>query len=639
MDDITNLDRAIQTDINDPRKEDSTLATDGGASSPLSEAVTNTCDVPDVDKLSVTDSKRSDDELPNIVTTHPIVHQYLLDNAPEYRDVDILRRKGWGSELGDKHFQTQRERADNADKHTRNIFYHMMCEIAEELDKVSGILADLKQVGGPKALDLCMAPGGFAGSVLRLIRGSSVCGITLPVEEGGHPMTMPFWELKANLKTLWLDITMLATEMGLTDIPSEHPEAAKFSTVRPFEGEAFDLVFCDGQVLRTQPRPSYREIKERVRLLNSQLVLALQRIKPGGNLVIRLHKIEAVDTATLLQKFSSFSTIMLHKPAKWHGIRSSFYMIAKNVQPQSAKALEAVNEWKKQWVQAALDTDEATIQSDALIDAQADRATELIQTFGSELVALARPIWKIQANALDKSPFLRDNSEKQMAPTVYRPPKPRSTADNGASRYPGLKPTSDPWKYMTPRSLLTNDILGTTPQEPAIQENQPFSSSIKTSPSAKRPAVTIKDANGSEVDLKTFKPLERATPPSSPFQARRRGSSSAVRIKDAYGNEVTFTDLKAHSPESRALSSTNWRYMTGQRPVVTIRDQSGNQVDMADLRALRAGAASKRAADSASWRADKLEHPMLESKAGDSSDVGDKAPTPPASPNVTRFNW
>ncbi len=38
-------------------------------------------------------------------------------------------------------------------------------------------------------------------------------------------------------------------------IPASHPDAGSFSSDRPFLDQQFDLVFCDGQVLRTHERP------------------------------------------------------------------------------------------------------------------------------------------------------------------------------------------------------------------------------------------------------------------------------------------------------------------------------------------------------------------------------------------------
>jgi hypothetical protein len=60
----------------------------------------------------------------------------------------------------------------------------------------------------------------------------------------------------AQIYVSFRDITLLAGEMGISPsgIPASHPEAASFSFDRPFLEQRFDLVFCDGQVLRTHER-------------------------------------------------------------------------------------------------------------------------------------------------------------------------------------------------------------------------------------------------------------------------------------------------------------------------------------------------------------------------------------------------
>lgn len=61
----------------------------------------------------------------------------------------------------------------------------------------------------------------------------------------------------AQIYVSFRDITLLADEMGTPacSIASSHPDAASFSSDRPFLEHKFDLVFCDGQVLRTHDRP------------------------------------------------------------------------------------------------------------------------------------------------------------------------------------------------------------------------------------------------------------------------------------------------------------------------------------------------------------------------------------------------
>jgi 23S rRNA U2552 (ribose-2'-O)-methylase RlmE/FtsJ len=280
----------------------------------------------------------------------------------------------------------------------------MMYEIADEMNETTSMLKDLP--ARPKVLDICMAPGGFSGIILKRIAGSRIVAITLPVDKGGHEILIPNWKADTRIKVHFVDLTLLSAEMGVEHIPPEHPDADEFLTLRPFPMMKVDLVFCDGQVLRTHTRSSYRESRERERLINSQFVLALQRVQKGGTIVSRLHKVEALDTVNYLQIFSKFSSIQLFKPARKHASRSSFYVIAKDVQPQSPEALHAVETWKKDWAAATFNVEDATHPKQW--DADQNDIIELLDAFGPQLKCLGAPIWKIQADGLCHTHYVRD---------------------------------------------------------------------------------------------------------------------------------------------------------------------------------------------------------------------------------------
>lgn len=74
---------------------------------------------------------------------------------------------------------------------------------------------------------------------------------SLPFEAGGHRVLLPENE---NIKTTMLDITMLAAHLNMDDIPEGHPDFDNFFPKQFSEGREFDIVLCDGQMLRTQPR-------------------------------------------------------------------------------------------------------------------------------------------------------------------------------------------------------------------------------------------------------------------------------------------------------------------------------------------------------------------------------------------------
>ncbi|KAH6635832.1 hypothetical protein F5144DRAFT_591164 [Chaetomium tenue] len=195
------------------------------------------------------------------VTTKTIIHEYLLERLPVYGELRELQRQGWESETGDSHFQQQRQRADHADARTKIAFFNLMRDIGFELDKATSALTiDHDADTRPAILDLCMAPGGFSAAALQRNPSALLRGISLPRDLGGHEMLLRTYsstDPNADTYISFRDITLLAEEMGtpLSSIPASHPDAASFSADRPFLDQKFDLVFCDGQVLRTHERP------------------------------------------------------------------------------------------------------------------------------------------------------------------------------------------------------------------------------------------------------------------------------------------------------------------------------------------------------------------------------------------------
>ena len=244
-----------------------------------------------------------------------------------------------------------------------------------------------------------MAPGGFSTAALKRYENAVIRGISLPEACGGTKMLLEMeFGSPGQIQCQFLDITMLATELGVSSIPESHPEHSSFITNRPYHGESFQLVFCGGQVLLTHDLPKHRKKFEALRLRASQLVLALQRIATGGTLVILLRKPDAWDTAQLLYQVSQFSTIELFKPLKRGNASNLFHLIAKDVQPDHQAARAAISGWKKAWLQATFGGPEvageaAAVEDDATVQG-------VIDEFGTKLIELARPLWKIQVDGL-----------------------------------------------------------------------------------------------------------------------------------------------------------------------------------------------------------------------------------------------
>jgi hypothetical protein len=115
-------------------------------------------------------------------------------------------------------------------------------------------------------------------------QNSVTFGIRLPFELGGYNNWVEM--LTENFK--FKDITMLATEFSVDDMPLEHPVRASFGIERHFIRHRFQLNVCGGAILR-RPKRSVQGLEfERIRLTMSQLILAVQRMIPRSTIGVLL---------------------------------------------------------------------------------------------------------------------------------------------------------------------------------------------------------------------------------------------------------------------------------------------------------------------------------------------------------------
>lgn len=295
--------------------------------------------------------------------------------------------------------------SDEASPKLKMVFLQMMRKIAEEMDKETQFLTDINmykkknpRAPPPKVLDLCMAPGGFSSKVRDCLSPlTEIYGITLPTSLGGHDLLV---EEGPRLNVEFVDITMLAAEMGATsaDIPLDHPDHSSFVFNRPYFSQRFDLILSDGQVLRTHKRQDYRGKMEALRLSVSQLVFAMQHIKNNGTFVMLLHRVDCWPVLKLIYTIRKFSSrIQLFKPTKNHAIRSSFYLVAKGVQPEAPEALRAVVEWKEVWMSTTL-----RFATWSPVDPTQDEVSRLLADFGDTFIEMCEPLWQIQSKALER---------------------------------------------------------------------------------------------------------------------------------------------------------------------------------------------------------------------------------------------
>jgi len=90
----------------------------------------------------------------------------------------------------------------------------------------------------------------------------------------------------------------------------------------PFPLATFDLVILDGHRLHTHVPSEKTRDWDWPRLLISQLIIGLETVKHGGNVVIKLSRPELPITARVLFTF---------KPTIMHMIRGSFYAVAHGI--------------------------------------------------------------------------------------------------------------------------------------------------------------------------------------------------------------------------------------------------------------------------------------------------------------------
>jgi len=315
--------------------------------------------------------------------------------------VAYVRLQGWKNPEGDDFFARQRATAAAPGPKRAENFYKMTQNIGKELQASSKAFTvpELGQ-GHPRVLDIGTAPGGFLYTAMRCNPQASAVAYSLPVQDGGYEVLFPG---TPNVEIKYIDVTMLAEDMGVGEIPAHHPDCANFLPKEFIEDSVFDVVVCGAGALRTHNRAAYREHRESTRLTATQLVLGLEHVIPGGTMVVLLHKPERINTAEILHLFSHFSTVMLFKPMQSHATRSSFYMVASNIQSKHPKAIEAVEGWKRAWKVATFGSDE-----DRAMEAQRESSTviQLLDVFGPDLIGMARNIWKIQVRALRKAPFI-----------------------------------------------------------------------------------------------------------------------------------------------------------------------------------------------------------------------------------------
>ncbi|KAJ6011576.1 hypothetical protein N7451_002988 [Penicillium sp. IBT 35674x] len=313
------------------------------------------------------------------MTESPHLWMDFVSSNQTYRRLKDLKERGWKNQDGDRFFEERRKTASNPTQSKKESFYQMTCHIGSGLAEGTDIFKS--DPTGLKVLDLCMAPGGFTTAAANNLWEPLIDGITLPPQIGGYEVLAK----KYCQHIIYADITMYPTEMGYEGpIPEGHPDASHFDRSRPLLDNTYDIVICGGAVGRDHPREEYRQNCEGTRLTVSQMVFAMNHLNPA------------------------FSEIQLYKHPKCHAIKSSFYLIAKNVNLGHPVAKQSASHWRNLWGYLTFkDFEDVPLPDTSLHGSDDAFVRSMIDDFGPQFQRIAQPVWKCQAKALRKQSFTK----------------------------------------------------------------------------------------------------------------------------------------------------------------------------------------------------------------------------------------
>ncbi|THV69348.1 NAD(P)-binding protein [Aureobasidium pullulans] len=337
------------------------------------------------------------------------IRVYLSRN-PEYRRLDELQQKGWSNPAGDQFFAARRQKSDNTSKADQRGLLGMMINVGRDLQGTIGAF-DLPSNSDRLAiLDLCMAPGGLVTSALEVNKSAKVGTFSLPSVKGGHNVMINFGPRDERVKVRFMDITMFAEEFGSPTDRKHHLDWTSLRQKWPYHTSHYDLVICDGVPMRGQNLDDNAISVQPMRLTCAELYLGLKRIRRGGTLIVLLHRINNVRTFRIIKMLHGFSSVQVFKPTKSHAIRSSFYLVAKNVQSDSSACLRAMNLFKTVWEYATFEnTSQETFRLCTELTLKEQSLSTELEEFGPWYTELARPIWRTQADALAVASFTQDH--------------------------------------------------------------------------------------------------------------------------------------------------------------------------------------------------------------------------------------
>ena len=298
-------------------------------------------------------------------------------------------------------------------------------QVAQEVEGITGFFTSMRPryphsalVQPIRALHIGSYPWGFSlyflkenpRSMVDVLEFSQKCdGGPFPLEKGLELLGMESQSLGA-LTTTLTDVSRHSLFLPHSkNFPTDSPDRPAFENNPPLplhmqslptktSDQVYSTVFCD--FLRLQG-PKYGHVLshwESGRQMVSQLILGLSFIKPGGSIMVWLRHLEYWNTFVTIYRFTKISTVSLYKPTRQYALKSGFYLLARNVQPELGECKDWVEELKRTWYQM---TFEGLHGLGNPVDAGENLDLDkVLNEWGEDFLIMGENVWRIQRDAL-----------------------------------------------------------------------------------------------------------------------------------------------------------------------------------------------------------------------------------------------
>lgn len=203
---------------------------------------------------------------------------------------------------------------------------------------------------------------------------------------------------------------MFSNEFGVptSQVLDTDREKKKFTDFRPFFFTRFDLIFCSGQLQWDPELGDYYYWRhwsaEDVRLRSAQIVMALQRIRNGGTMVMLLKQMHTPPCIDLMRDMEKIAVLETWKSQNTWTMKSSFHLVAKEVNTAAPEMAELIEKHKRIWREATFEQ--------KVPEWSKEEVEQMLSEYGEQLVELGTPTWEIQAEALENAEFIARSESK-----------------------------------------------------------------------------------------------------------------------------------------------------------------------------------------------------------------------------------